>query len=241
MNSLSQILQTLLHVGLPLLFAMVLHEYAHGWVAHYYGDNTAKQAGRLTFNPLAHIDPIGTILVPLMFIIFPSGFFFGWAKPVPVQPGQLRNPRQHMGLVAAAGPGMNLLLAIISALLLSLIFFMNPSLQDYSNTQPKSETQQDLPGMVVLPIAVMLLYSVKINIVLMVFNLLPIPPLDGGRVLVSVLPYQAAKIVSELEPYGMLILLGLIFLDPQLHLIGTVLGNLVPFITNEIFAFTQVL
>lgn len=240
MNSLSHILHTLSYMALPLICAMVFHEYAHGWVAHYYGDNTAKQAGRLTLNPLAHIDLTGTILVPLMCLIFPSGIFFGWAKPVPVQPGQLRNPRQHMGLVAAAGPGMNLLLAVISALLFSLLFVIDPSLQDYWNAEPGTETRQDLMGMVVLPIAVMLLYSVHINILLMVFNLIPIPPLDGGRVLVSVLPYDSAKIVSRLEPYGMLILVGLLFLDPHIHVIGTVTGTIVPYIANGIFTYTQV-
>lgn len=221
MNSLSHILHILSYMALPLILAMVFHEYAHGWVAHYYGDNTAKQAGRLTLNPLAHIDPTGTILVPLMCLLFPNGIFFGWAKPVPVNPAQLRNSRRDMALVAAAGPGMNLLLAVFTALLYNLLSSVDPSFKGS-------------------PIAVMLLYSVGINILLMVFNLIPIPPLDGGRVLMSLLPYGMAKSMSQLEPYGMFVLIGLLVFDSQLHIIRTITGTAVPFIANGILAHTQV-
>lgn len=240
MNSLSHILHTLSYMALPLILAMVFHEYAHGWVAHYYGDPTAKQAGRLTLNPLAHIDPYGTILVPLMCLFLPGGILFGWAKPVPVNPARLRNPRRDMALVAAAGPGMNLLLAVLSALILNLLFSLDPSLKGYWNAQPGSETGQTLTGMIVLPMAVMLKYSIIINIVLMMFNLIPIPPLDGGRVMISLLPYELAKSMSRLEPYGMMILIGLFFFDSHIHVIGTVTGTIVPFMANGIFAQTQI-
>src|SRR5919106_2768343 len=127
MNSLPQILHTLSYMALPLLLAMVLHEYAHGWTANYYGDPTARMQGRLTLNPLAHIDPFGTVILPLICLLFPGGFFIGWAKPVPVNPGNLRNPTRDMALVAAAGPGMNFLLAVFSAFLFSVILYVDPS------------------------------------------------------------------------------------------------------------------
>ncbi len=136
MNSLSQILHTISYMALPLLLAMVFHEYAHGWAANHYGDSTAKSAGRLTLNPLAHIDPVGTVIVPLLCVLMPVGIFFGWARPVPVNPLRLRNPRRHMALVAAAGPAMNLLLAIASALLLSFMLFVDPTLREHWPPQP---------------------------------------------------------------------------------------------------------
>ena len=121
MSSLSHILHTISYMGLPLLFAMVLHEYAHGWMAEKCGDSTAKLQGRLTINPLAHIDPFGTIILPLICLMLPGSFLLGWAKPVPINPGNMHQPRRDMALTAAAGPGMNLLLAIASALLLALM------------------------------------------------------------------------------------------------------------------------
>jgi len=121
MSSLSQILHTISYMGLPLLFAMVLHEYAHGWMAEKCGDSTAKLQGRLTINPLAHIDPFGTVILPLICLMLPGSFLLGWAKPVPINPGNMHQPRRDMALTAAAGPGMNLLLAVASALLLALI------------------------------------------------------------------------------------------------------------------------
>ena len=220
-----------MYVAVPLLVAMILHEYAHGWVAHRCGDQTAKRAGRLTLNPLAHIDLVGTIIVPLMCILMPWGFFFGWAKPVPVNPRQLRDPRRDMALVAAAGPAMNLLLAIGSAVLLAFVVrtvgSSGVAIEDVSR------------GIVVL--ANMLNVSVQINILLMVFNLIPIPPLDGGRILISLLPRGPAIALSRLEPYGMFALVGLIMLDPHIRVISTILGTLVPFVKATILSWVEVL
>src|SRR5262249_41427657 len=139
--------------------AMVFHEFAHGWVAHHFGDSTAKQQGRLTLNPIAHIDPFGTIILPLMCLLIPGGFFLGWAKPVPINPTQLHNPRRDMALVAAAGPGMTLLLAVGSSLLFALLMSLDPSLRDSLPPQPGSLPRHDLPGMVLLPLAAMAFYS----------------------------------------------------------------------------------
>ncbi len=234
MNSLSQILHTISYMGLPLLFAMVLHEYAHGWVAHYFGDPTAQLQGRLTLNPLAHIDPFGSVILPLLCLLLPGSFFIGWAKPVPVDPNNLRDPRRHMALVAAAGPGMNLLLAVASALTLAGALAIDPTLMASWPPQPGQAPRRDLLGMLLLPIAAMALYSVFINVLLMVFNLIPIPPLDGGRVLTSLLPLRAAIGLSRFEPYGMLVIVLLLMLDPQIHVIGTITGTLVDFMARTI-------
>lgn len=236
MNSIAQILHTLSYMALPLMLAMVLHEYAHGWVANRLGDPTARLEGRLTLNPLAHVDPFGTILMPLLCLLFPTGIFFGWAKPVPINPARLYNPRRDMALVAAAGPAMNFALAIASGLLLSGLFSIDPTLAAYWPPQPGLPPRGDLLGMVLLPLAAMALYSLFINIVLMVFNLIPIPPLDGGRILTSVLPYRPALAVSRLEPYGMFILVGLIVLDPQIQVIRTILGTSIQIVTQILLA-----
>jgi Zn-dependent protease len=234
MNSLPQILHTISYMGLPLLFAMVLHEYAHGWVANHYGDSTARMAGRLTMNPLAHIDPFGTIIFPLICLLLPGGFFLGWAKPVPVNPSRLGNPRRDMAYVAAAGPGMNLLLAIGSAVVLAGILSIDPTIAASWPPRPGTSPRTDLAGMLLLPIAAMALYSVFINVLLMAFNLIPIPPLDGGRILTSLLPPGPALALSRLEPYGMLIIVMLIMLDPQIHVIHTITGTLVNLMAGTI-------
>lgn len=227
MNSLPHILHTMSYMALPLLLAMVLHEYAHGWVANHYGDSTARLEGRLTMNPLAHIDPFGTVILPLLCLMLPGGFFLGWAKPVPINPARLHNPRRDMALVAAAGPGMNLLLAIASAIGLSVLLSIDPTLMASWPPQPGQAPRKDLLGMLLLPLAAMALYSVFINVLLMVFNLIPIPPLDGGRVLTSLLPAKPALALSRLEPYGMLIIVALIMFDPQIHVLRTITGTLV--------------
>ncbi|MGE3979739.1 MAG: site-2 protease family protein [Nitrospira sp.] len=224
MNSLSQILHTISYMGLPLLFAMVLHEYAHGWMAEKCGDSTAKREGRLTINPLAHIDPFGTVILPLICLMLPGSFLFGWAKPVPIDPRNMHQPRRDMALTAAAGPGMNLLLAIASALLLTLLLTFEPTLSFKSSAE--ADASSSLFGAMFLrPIAIMALYSVMINVFLALFNLLPIPPLDGGRILTSLLPPKPAMALARLEPYGMLILVGLIVFDKELGVIHTITGT----------------
>ena len=235
MNHIGQIIHTISYMALPLILAMVFHEYAHGWVADFYGDSTARMEGRLTLNPVAHIDPFGTILLPLLCLIFPSGILLGYARPVPINPWNLRNPRRDMALVAVAGPGMNLLLAIASALALSAILAIDPSVADSISTQGPG-VRRDLLGMILVPLAWMCTYSVLINVVLMVFNLIPIPPLDGGRVMVSLLPPRQAEALSRLEPYGMLIIFFLVVADPQIHMFGMVMGPLVNALTTTIIS-----
>lgn len=224
MSSLSQILHTISYMGLPLLLAMVLHEYAHGWVAERCGDSTAKLQGRLTANPLAHIDPLGTVILPLMCLLMPGSFLFGWAKPIPVDPRNMHQPRRDMALVAAAGPGMNLILAVASALLLAVLLSIEPTLSLRGSAEADASPGL-LATMVFRPIAVMALYSVMINVFLALFNLLPIPPLDGGRIVTAILPPRPAIALARLEPYGMLILVGLIVFDKELGVIHTITGT----------------
>jgi Zn-dependent protease len=174
----------------PVIIAVTFHEAAHGFVAHRFGDDTALLAGRVTFNPLKHIDPFGTVLLPALLLVT-SGFLFGYAKPVPVNFGRLHHPRRDMVLVALAGPATNVLLAIASSLLFYAVDFTPRSMEDW--------------------LARNLVNSLQINVVLCVFNMLPIPPLDGGRVAVGILPRFLAYPLARLEPYGMLILM-LIFI-----------------------------
>ncbi len=236
MNSLPQILHTISYMGLPLLFAMVLHEYAHGWVANRCGDPTAKLQGRLTMNPLAHIDPFGTIILPLLCLLMPGGFLLGWAKPVPIDPRNMGQPRRDMALVAAAGPAMNLVLAVGSALLYALLLSIDPTVENYLSKSEQAPIPDTWHQMFLQPIAVMSVYSVLINVLLMLFNLLPLPPLDGGRILTSLLPDTAAMALRRVEPYGMFILMGLIILDPQIHVIHTVTGTLTHSLFNTILS-----
>jgi Zn-dependent protease len=186
---------------LPVLFAITLHEAAHGFVAWRLGDNTAYMLGRVSFNPLRHIDPFGTVLLPALLLLSGTGFLFGYAKPVPVNFRNLNHPRRDMIWVAAAGPGINILLAIISALLLHLAAVLPPNLADFAEQT--------------------LFNSILLNIWLALFNMLPLPPLDGGRVAVGILPRPLALPLANLERYGMVILIGLIFLLPFLgRLVG---------------------
>jgi Zn-dependent protease len=236
MNSLPQILHTLSYSALPLLFAMVLHEYAHGWVAFRCGDPTAKMQGRLTMNPLAHIDPFGTVILPLLCLAMPGGFILGWAKPVPIDPRCMHQPRRDMALVAAAGPAMNFALAICSAILFALLLSIEPTIGSFWSKSEDTSPPDTWQAMLLLPIAVMAVYSVLINILLMLFNLLPLPPLDGGRVLTSLLPPTVAGALMRVEPYGMFILLALIIFDPQIHLIRTITSTLTHSLSNTILS-----
>jgi len=221
MASLQHILHTLSYMGLPLLFAMVLHEYAHGWAANQCGDQTAKLQGRLTINPLAHIDLFGTVILPLLCLLLPGSFLLGWAKPVPIDPRNMGHPRRDMALVAAAGPAMNLVLAVVSALVLAAMLMWDPTLTSQTAGDP-APPQDSFTRMLLLPLAVMALYSVMINVFLALFNLIPIPPLDGGRILTCLLPTRPALALARLEPYGMMILVGLIVFDKELRVIHTI-------------------
>ncbi len=201
-----QLIQTVSIAAIPILFAITLHEAAHGYVAKHFGDMTAYQQGRISLNPMRHIDPVGTILLPLLTLWF-GGILFGWAKPVPVNFAALRRPKQDMLWVAIAGPASNLLMAFGWALLYKLAWL-----------SPESYFAEPLLGMAE--------WGIKINVILMVLNLLPIPPLDGGRVAVSVLPHRQAYQLSRVEPYGMFILIFLV-MTPVLGWILIPLVNLV--------------
>ncbi len=200
------LIQKIAIFALPVIFAITLHEAAHGYAALKFGDTTAKMLGRITLNPLKHIDLIGTILVPILAYVS-GGFLFGWAKPVPVNFGHLRRPKQDMLWVAAAGPGANILMAVFWAGMIKLAHLM-----------PGSAYAQ--------PLALMGSAGVTINAVLAALNLLPIPPLDGGRIAVSLLPYRWAAMLSSIERYGLFIVLGLLFtgllntlIDPIIDLV----------------------
>jgi len=194
------ILRQLVISAIPILIAITFHEASHGFVANRLGDPTAKLMGRLTLNPLAHIDKVGTILMPIMLLLLTNGqFVFGYAKPVPINPGNFRDPKKHMAYSAAAGPITNITLAVISALLiklfLPLLIYILPG---------------SMASAVVKPLSLMLLSSIKWNVLLAVFNLIPVPPLDGGRVLIGFLPHKQAIAYSRIEQYGMIIVIILI-------------------------------
>ncbi|MCG3113643.1 MAG: site-2 protease family protein [Candidatus Manganitrophus sp.] len=208
----NQTIQQIAIMVLPLLFAVTLHEAAHAWVADKKGDSTARMLGRITLNPWVHTDLFGTIIIPLL-LFTTTGFIFGYAKPVPVNPFHLRRPKQDMAWVAAAGPGMNLLLAVISGVLYRAILLIYPQLSTFGGIGNFGSSDGLLSAFFV-PLLLMLRFSVTINILLMVFNLIPIPPLDGGRVLVGILPERQSRLIGQIEPYGMLLLIVLVFIDP---------------------------
>ncbi|MCF8198938.1 MAG: site-2 protease family protein [Sulfuritalea sp.] len=200
------VIQTLAISALPIIFAITLHEAAHGYAARHFGDPTAWQMGRISLNPLRHVDPVGTLLVPaLILLVSGGGLLFGWAKPVPVNFGNLRRPKQDMLWVAAAGPGANLVMALGWALILKLAI--------------------GLPELVYsAALREMALVGISINGVLMVLNLLPLPPLDGGRIAVSLLPHRAAWKFSQLERWGFPILLALLFMGILEKILRPLLG-----------------
>ena len=207
------IIQKIVIYALPVIFAITVHEAAHGYAAKYFGDMTAFNAGRISLNPLRHIDPFGTILLPALTIML-GGILFGWAKPVPVDFSRLRNPKKDMLWVAAAGPASNFVMAIFWALVM--------------------KNAVVAPDAIAYPLALMAKAGVSINIVLMVLNLLPLPPLDGGRIAVSLLPIHLARQFAQIERYGFFILIALLFsgvlnfiLDPFINAVYQLIFSLI--------------
>jgi Zn-dependent protease len=190
------VIQVIAVYALPVIFAITLHEAAHGYVAKHFGDLTAYSQGRVSLNPLRHIDPFGTVILPLLLAAISKfiggGFIFGWAKPVPVNFSNLRHPKRDMLWVAAAGPAANLVMAIFWVLMMRL-------------------SAEDFAGSFARPLELMGAAGVQVNAILMVLNLLPIPPLDGGRIVISLLPHRQAYQFSRIEPYGFIIILALLF------------------------------
>jgi Zn-dependent protease len=206
----------------PLLFAIVIHETAHGWMALRFGDPTARDAGRLTLNPLPHIDPIGTIVVPLLLHFSGTGFLFGWAKPVPVNPYFLRNPKEDMMWVSLAGPGANMLAALACGIIIRTVKLMPGGLVMGSS----------LFGILVTMIA----YGMIINLVLACFNMIPIPPLDGSKVLMRFLPPRYDHIMLQLQGMGMFLLIGIIMIGNMMNV--PILGLIIhPFVSFFSFLF----
>ena len=200
--------------AIPVLFAITVHEVAHGWVADKLGDQTAKMMGRITLNPIKHIDPIGTVALPLI-LLFIGSFIFGWAKPVPVTWNNLRKPRRDMALVALAGPAANLIMIIIWSILAKLVILI-------SAATSSSQFLLSMCGAGIL-----------INIVLMVLNLFPLLPLDGGRILSAMLPVTWAKKYSRLEPYGLFILIALL----ATGVLGKIIWPIIEYTQTLVFTF----
>jgi Zn-dependent protease len=215
MQELTTIQQVIVLVP-PVLLAITLHEVAHGWAALHFGDPTAQSQGRLSLNPIRHIDPVGTILVPGLLFLSGTGFLFGWAKPVPVNYRRLRNPQRDMALVSLAGPAANIVMAILWALLLNLAIAL-------ADSQPA----------IAAPLGYMSTTGIIINVLLAVLNMLPVPPLDGSKVLAGFLPAKMALALLSLERFAFVIFIGLMVLMAT-GVLGSILGPPVQFVKNLI-------
>lgn len=194
------IIRQIIVSAIPILIAIILHEVSHGFVANKLGDPTAKMMGRLTLNPVAHIDLFGTILMPLFLLVSTGGqFVFGYAKPVPINPYNFRNPKRDMAISAAGGPLMNMFVALVSVIILKYLII-----------PASGSASEEVMVKIIKPMGMMLNASIQINIVLAAFNLIPIPPLDGGRVLMGFLSDSQAHLLGKVEPFGMIIVLLLV-------------------------------
>ncbi len=190
MNDLTNLIQLICLFAIPVIFAVTVHEACHGYVANYYGDRTAKMLGRLTLNPIKHIDLIGTIIIPLTLIVLNTGLMFGWAKPVPVDPRNLKSPRRQLAIIAFAGPCSNFVMALAWALLAKIATL--------------------IPFWFSTPLFLMATAGIQVNFILMLLNMLPLPPLDGSKILNSFLSGRAALLYDKIEPYGFIILILLL-------------------------------